>query len=554
MSEVTDFILEQIEDTKGDLWFYSKVVKDNEEFYRTLDEYIVSKIDKQELADRLGLTSTRAFDSWEVKGMKYHRALECAIAMKLDLEEANEFLTKYAGMRALYPASKEDFRAIYVLIYREKLEKQFPYKEKESVKEWMERVFPLLEFTEKANKLSKMNENASEDATKSATKTYLEALLEQNLELIPSLKFRSAGERALEYLDELVVDTPFEKNYGNRSSGNEDTEDAEEDEKKKERNGSIRMDLYGEEEKDHYRLIRNKLKKGEIPHRDELIQFAMCSTLSIGRKEINQFLIKSGYEPLMARDLYEGLLLTVYIYDECADLGEKESNEVDKILLKIKRATGKVVHNEDEVSEAGKQIADKEGKADFPEEEIMLAVETDAYKEDTKYFVDFQVFVSEKVDEAIEELPEVKHLLREVPQWYLDKQKRAKRMEKRYFSEMIVKMSDKMTQTWKLINMDKLKTVSEATLRKAIANDILILKRDYLDKETYKKVLDIICRTEAVWVEKVNSGILSGMKRDNYLLLFNETLAELDSYYRDTYALKKKHSDKKGQSGGKPKK
>ena len=280
----------------------------------------------------------------------------------------------------------------------------------------------------------------------------------------------------------------------------------------------------------------------------------MCSTLSIGRKEINQFLIKSGYEPLMARDLYEGLLLTVYIYDECADLGEKESNEVDKILLKIKGATGKVIHNEEEVSEAGKQIADKEGKADFPEEEIMLAVETDAYKEDTKYFVDFQVFVSEKVDEAIEELPEVKHLLREVPQWYLDKQKRAKRMEKRYFSEMIVKMSDKMTQTWKLINMDKLKTVSEATLRKAIANDILILKRDYLDKETYKKVLDIICRAEAVWVEKVNSGILAGMKRDSYLLLFNDILAELDSYYRDTYALKKKHSDKKGQNGGKPKK
>lgn len=552
MSEVTDFILELIEETEGDLWFYTKVVKENTEFYRTLDEYIASKIDKQELADRLGLTSTRAFESWEVKGMKYHRALECAIAMKLNLEEANEFLTKYAGMRALYPASKEDFRAIYVLIYREKLEKQFPYKERESVREWMERIFPLLEFTEKANKLSQVNENASEDTTKSATKTYLDALLEQNLELIPSLKFRSAGERALEYLDELVKDTPFEKNYGNHSSGNEDIEE------KNERKGSVRLDLYSEEEKGRYRLIRNKLKKGEIPHRDELIQFAMGSTREFERKELNQFLTKSGYEPLMARDLYEGMLLTVYMYEEYAGTVENKSDDVDEIISKIRSAERKTTQNEDESSkvDAKQTVSEKtkEEEAYFPEEEILFAVETDDYKADEKYYIDFQVYVSEKVDEAIEDLPEVNHLIREVPQWYLDKQKRDKRLEKRYFSDMIMKISEKMTKTWKLINKKKLKKVSEATFRKAAANDILMLKRNYLDKETYKKVLDIICRTEAVWVQKVNSGILVDMKRDNYLLLFNETLAELDSYYRDTYALKKKHSDKKGQSGGKPKK
>lgn len=585
MSEVTNFLLEEIDGTKGDMYFYSKVVEDNIEFYRTLDAYISSKIDKQELADRLGLTSTRALESWEVKGMKYHRALECAIAMKLNLEKANEFLTKYAGMRSLYPASKEDFRAIYVLIYREKLEKQFPYREKESVKEWMERIFPLLEFTEKANELSKVNEELSKDTTKSATKTYLEALLEQNLELIPSLKFRSAGERALEYLDELVRDTPFEKNYGNRSNKNEDNE------VKNERNGSIHIDLYGEEEKDHYRLIRNKLKTGEIPHRDDLIQFAMGSTVSFGRKEIDQFLTKSGYEPLMSRDLYEGMLLTVYMYDEYVDLEGNTSNDIDKIILNLKRAARKATYNGETVSKDTPEVASEdeiadfpeeeivfaeetvayneetvskdtpkvtsEGKiADFPEEEIMFAVETVAYKEDARDYVDFQVFVSEKVDEAIEYLPEVSYLLREVPKWYLDKQKRLKRMEKRYFSDIIMKISEKMTKTWKLINKNQLKaeSVSEATLRKAAANDILMLKRGYLDKETYKKVLDIICRTEVAWLQIVKSGILTGMKRDDYLLVFNETLEELDSYYRDTYALKKKHSDKKGQSGGKPKK
>lgn len=553
MSDITKFILAGIDDADGDLWFYmKKVVNDNKELYRTLDEFITSRIDKQELAGKLGLTTARAFENWEVKGMKFQRALECAIALKLTLEEANEFLSKYAGMRCLYPASKQEFRLIYVLIYREQLEKQFPYGEKESVREWIDRVFPLLEFANRAEKISEKRKNSQEEVTRVSTKTYLDALMEQNLELIPSLKFRNAGERALSYLDELVKDTPFEKNYGNRSNNNED------DDEKNERKGGIRKELFLEEEKGHYRLLRRKLEAGEIPHRDELIQFALGSTLNLKKEEVDQFLIKSGYEPLMARDIYEGLLLTVYMQEENADSGENKSKDVDILLSNIKRAERKDDHNDGGIkSSTAQAVTGEEQKAQeeyFPEEQILLDVETDDYNEDTKTYVDFQIFVSEKVDEAIEYLPEVDNLLREIPQWYLNKQERAKRMEKRYFSDMITKISEKMTRTWKLFNRDKLKKVSASTFRKSAANDILILKRNYLDKETYRKVLDIICRTEAEWIDQVNRGILVGMTREEYMLFFNEILSELDSYYRDTYALKKKRSDKKGQSGGKSKK
>ncbi len=487
MSKVTDFILESIDDADGDLWYYTKLVKENKEVYRTLEEYISSKMDKQELANRLGLTTPRAIDSWETKGMKFQRAIECAIALKLNLEEANEFLAKYGKMRALYPASKQDFRLIYVLNYREKLEKQFPYKEKESVREWVGRIFPLLEFVNKADAKSEEVGNTSKADTKVSTKTYLDVLMEQNLELIPKLQFRSAGEKALEYLDKLVKDTPFEKNYGNRSSGNEDIDEINE------RNGGIRKDLFEEEEKGHYWLLRKKLEKGDIPHRDAVIEFALGMTLNLKKEQVDQLLIKSGYEPLQARNLYEGLLLTLYRYEENADSGKIE---------------------------------------------------------DAVDYMDFQVFVSEKVDEAIEELPEVANLVREIPQWYIDKKDRKKRLEKKYFSDMISKMSVKMTDTWKLINRNKLEKVSESTLRRVASNQILELRDNYLDEDTYKKVSDVIQRTEATWVKTVNSGLLLGLDRTKYMVLFDEILCELEDYYFDTYAQKKKKSENKGQKGG----
>jgi len=489
MSKVTDFILESIDDADGDLWYYTKIVKENKEAYRTLEEYISSRMDKQELADRLGLTTPRAIESWETKGMKFQRAMECAIALKLNLEEANEFLAKYGGMRALYPASKQEFRLIYVLIYREELEKQFPYKENESVKEWIQRIFPLLEFVNKANAKSEETDNSSETDIRVSTETYLDVLMEQNLELIPKLQFRSAGAKALEYLDELVKDTPFEKNHGNRSNENADDEKEDEVDENKdlnERNGSIRKELFEEEEKDHYQLLRKKLEKGDIPHRDAVIQFALGMTLNLEKEKVDQLLIKSGYEPLQARNLYEGLLITLYRYEENAD-------------------------------------------ADY---------------------IDFQVFVSEKVDEAMEELPEVANLLRELPQWYMNKQDRKKRLEKKCFSDMISLMSSQMTRIWKLVNRNHLEKVSESTLRKVASNQILELRDHYLDKDTYHKVLGIIQRTEAAWVEIVNSGLLLGMNRTEYIKIFDETLCELEDYYCDVYAPKKKRSENKGQKGG----
>lgn len=487
MSKVTDFILESIEDADGDLWYYTKLVKENKDAYRTLDEYISSKIDKKELADRLGLTTARAFDSWGAKGMKFQRAMQCAIAMKLNLEEANEFFSKYGGMRCLYPASKEDFRLIYVLIYREQLEKQFPYGDKESVKKWIDRIFPLLEFVKQAEEKAEQKSYSSKEDTRVSTKTYLDVLMEQNLELIPKLKFRSVGEKALEYLDELVKDTPFEKNYGNRSNENEDIDE------KNERNGSIRKELFEEEEKAHYYLMRRKLEKGEIPHRDALIEFSLGMTLKLKKEDVNQLLIKSGYEPLQARNLYEGLLLTIYRYEERADAKEIED------------------------------IVDYDS---------------------------FQVFVSEKVDEAIEMLPEVQNLLRETPQWYLNEQDRFKLLEKITFSNMIYQISIKMTNTWKDINRNKFKKVSESTFRKAAADLILELQEKYLDNKKYMTVHEIILRAEHKWVEAVNTGVLLGMDRKSYLMFFEEILEELDSYYRNTYALKKKRSSNKGKSGG----
>ena len=492
MSKVTDFILESIDDADGDLWYYTKVVKENKEAYRTLEEYISSRMDKQELADRLGLTTPRAIDSWEIKGMKFQRAMECAIALKLNLEEANEFLAKYGGMRALYPANKQEFRLIYVLIYREQLEKQFPYKENESVKEWIQRIFPLLEFVNKADEKAEEVENSSTADARVSTKTYLDVLMEQNLELIPKLQFRSAGEKALEYLDELTKDTPFEKNHGNRS--NENVDDIDENRDLNVRNGSIRMELFEEEEKDHYQLLRKKLAKGDIPHRDAVIQFALGMTLNLEKEQVDQLLIKSGYEPLQARNLYEGLLLTLYRYEENAYSG-KIKDDVD--------------------------------------------------------YIDFQVFVSEKVDEAMEELPEVANLLREIPQWYMNKQARKKRLEKKCFSDMISLMSSQMTRTWKLVNLNDLEKVSESTLRKVASNQILELRDNYLDDDTYQKVRGIIQRTETAWVETVNSGLLLGMDRTEYIELFGEILCELEDYYCVSYAPKKKRNNNKGQKGGK---
>jgi hypothetical protein len=237
MSKITDFILEEIQFADGDLEAYSEVVKENKELYRTFEEYISSRMEAQELANRLGLTSTRAIKSWGTDGIKIERAKQCAIALKLNLEEANEFLAKYAGMRCLYPASKEDFRFMYMLIYREQLEKQFPYKENESVEKWMDRVFQSLKIEEQVEKVpvGKVVSSPKEE-TRVATKTYLDILMGQNLQKLPGLKFRSAGEKALEYLDELVKNTPFEKNYGNRSSGSEKADE------QNERNVSIRTD------------------------------------------------------------------------------------------------------------------------------------------------------------------------------------------------------------------------------------------------------------------------------------------------------------------------
>ena len=506
MSNITELILDCIKYADGDLESYAVIVKENIEDYRTLDEFISSRIDKQELAERLGLITTRAIDNWATKGdLKFQRAMECAIALKLDLDGANEFLSKYGSMRSLYPATKKDFQYIYVLIHREKLEKQYPYEEKETVKQWVDRVFASFGFSMKKMKKIKEEKVIKSNETRVATKTYLDIIMEQKLELMPDLKFRSVGEKALSFLDERVKDTPFEKNYGNRLAQNDEKGE------KNDRNGAVRKDLYMEEEKSHYKLLREKLMDGDIPRRDELIQFAMGMTLGLKLEEVNELLIKSGYEPLMSRNIYEGILIMVYRYLQKSDDVKAEGNKTAKSI-------------------------------DYD---------------------DFQVFVSEKIDEAFYNLPEVKHLIREVPKWYLDEKKRKKRMEKRCFSDLIYNISVKMTNTWKMINQNKLEKISEATLRKAANNQLDVLKHDYLDDETYKTVWDIVCRTENKWVEVVNSGTLKDivnsempkdMKRDAYSVIFKETLRELTDFYTYNYAPKMNQNEKKGQSGGKGRK
>lgn len=493
MSEITKFILESIENADGNFEQYSEVVKENKDDYRTLEHYISSRADKQELAERLGLTSTRALDAWGIKGIKFQRAMQCAIALKLSLEEANEFFKKYAGMRSLYPASEEDFRHIYVLIYRERLEKQFPYEKKESVKEWMKRIIPQIEFLNQVKFVSEENKNTDTVDQRMPTDKFLDILMEQNLEVLPKIKFRSAGEKALAYLDELVTDTPYEKNYGNRSAKSEITENVND------RNGSIRLDLYYEEEKGHYDLIRRKLKNGDIPHRDELIQFAMDMNLGLEIEKVNELLVKSGYEPLMARNIYEGLLITIYLYEEgniSADANDSK-NSLD--------------------------------------------------------YLDFQVFVSEKVDEALSYLPKDENLLKEVPQWYLNETERRERLEKRCFSDMITLISDRMTRTWKNMNRNLPVNISDSTLRKAAHKQMSELKNQYMDPATYQAVYHMVCRTEKRWVEILKNGVLKDMNRKSYIELFDEILKELDNYYRSVYALKKMKNDKKGQKGGREK-
>ena len=41
----------------------------------------------------------------------------------------------------------------------------------------------------------------------------------------------------------------------------------------------------------------------------------MDMNLGLEREKVNELLVKSGYEPLMARNIYEGLLITIYLYD-----------------------------------------------------------------------------------------------------------------------------------------------------------------------------------------------------------------------------------------------
>ena len=91
---------------------YPEFARKHEDDYRTLNDFInkrakelnMTKAQIAELAD----TKNQSFNYWEKNGIsKFESALKLALALKLDFEQTNDFLNKYAGMRQLF--SEEEY-------------------------------------------------------------------------------------------------------------------------------------------------------------------------------------------------------------------------------------------------------------------------------------------------------------------------------------------------------------------------------------------------------------------------------------------------------------
>ena len=143
------------------------------------------------------------------------------------------------------------------------------------------------------------------------TEEFKEALKMGNIEQTQRLPFREAGEKALVFLKEQIKGTPFGANYGNMDISYAQLDLGEKNKKAiKEKNVSLSRNIFFRREKKFFEYIVYQLVKGEVPHRNEMINLGMI--LRLNYEQMNDLLSLCGENTLYARNIYEGALLTVW--------------------------------------------------------------------------------------------------------------------------------------------------------------------------------------------------------------------------------------------------
>lgn len=508
MSKKTQLMMENIMNADGDVSRYAALAQKSRGDYRTLNDFFAEKLKgstKQELAKKLDV-SIHTINNWEKNGIPtMKQAVYIALALGLELEETNVFFRKYAGMGTLYPADRVHAKYIYILVYRSELEQRFPYKPDETVKSWIDRVWEEMEFPE-TPKRSEMQRSAEPRA---ATEIFMDALMSRDMAALKALPFRSAGEKARDYLQDYARGGPFEKYYGNRSHVDEASGNSV-------KNGRALLDRYHEEEKAQYNNLLDKLKKGTIVHRDELIELAML--LRMTREQADGLLLKCGGNSISARELYEGALLMVWSF-------------LSEMCPGWFGAGG-----------AHSTQADEKRFAQF-EELIEREYEAELY---TGGPIDFQVMFSRQVDKALSPLPKgLKMQLREVPGWYLSADERSFRMEKRRYSAILSECAEQMCLAWQSAE-EKGAEALRWSLKGAVSDMLEDCGFDTLDEGRDAELLAKLDSIEAAWLAALREGAELALPGDAVEQFCLKTLAELDEYYINKYAPKKK----KGGAGG----
>lgn len=509
MNQKTELMMESIMNAEGDLSRYAAIAEKSKDDYRTLNDFFAKKLmgsSKQALAKKLGV-SIHTLNNWEKNGIpSMKQAVHIALALGLDLEETNIFFRKYAGMGTLYPADKVHAKYIFLLVYRARLEQRFPYGPEETTKDWAERVWEGLDEPEPTKEAM-----AQQDAgPRVATELFMEAIMNSGMEAVKALPFRSAGKKAYDYLQEYVKGGPFEKYYGNRSH-----EDAVSG--KSVRNTRSLLDRYHEEEKARYNNLLDKLSEGTIVHRDELLSLAML--LRMTREQADELLRKCGEAPISARNLYEGALLMVWSFlsELCPGWFGTDVTQNDEAYDKRYALFESFIEHE---------------------------YEAELY---TGGPIDFQVLFSRQISKALSPLPRsLRPQLREVPGWYLSEESRRLRMEKRRLSAMLSECADQMCGIWFRLSEKGAKS-PRWSLAEAVDTMLEDSGYDMLDRTKDRAVLASLASIETKWLLSLREGAELGLPKDAVEQYCLKTLAELDEYYIEKYAPKKRRGA--GESG-----
>lgn len=530
----TDMILDDIRSLAGDLERYPELAKEFKEEYRTLNAFLSDqlkemKLPKGELAKKLGI-SFQQLNNWEKHGIpSLEQAFELALALKLNLEQTNIFLKKFAGRNMLYAADQNQAKYIYLLVFHEQLEEQFPYKESETIAEWKARVLTEKELAEAPIDANKSDKKSEE--TREATEYFLDAILSGDIERIQNLPYRSAGNKAIPYLDAYVKGTIFEERYGNRSH-----KEFFDEEEISVRNTVPVFDHIYRKEKDRYAAIRKKLetgekqvnkqliKKGELPHRDELIELGML--LRMTDKEMDELLTLCGEDTLSAKNIYEAALLMVWTF-----LSEMRPEWFGM------KDSGTLIENEEEKLETLYKEYAKESYADYVD--------------------DVQVLASKKVGQAIGQLSDgFKDLIREVPSWYLTEEQQKHRMEQRRMAAVISGIGRKMMNIWEfakesdgkyrfveniieskvLWDTEHKKKTMDCTFENYVRNILWLKDYEPLDNKTDSNILEMIQSIEDRWLILIKETNTLKKDRTEFKKICERLLRQMEAYYQKKYS------------------